>query len=212
MKRKFVKFLIVFIVLILLLFLCFLIMDELNIINLKNNSSDLKEQNNTNFNAEENATENNNQSQVNYEVKETDFTLIDQNGNKVSLADYRGKKVVILYWAVWCPPCKEEIPVIDELNKEYNNAVFLTIVSPTLGENSEYDTYQEEIADYIKTNNIEVPVLIDEGKKCFDIYGIERYPSTIFIDEYGNVKEKLGSKEESGKLSKDEIISKLEQY
>ena len=165
MKRKFVKFLIVFIVLILLLFLCFLIMDELNIINLKNNSSELEEQNNTNFNAEENATENNNQSQVNYEVKETDFTLIDQNGNKVSLADYRGKKVVILYWAVWCPPCKEEIPVIDELNKEYNDAVFLTIVSPTLGENSEYDTYQEEIADYIKTNNIEVPVLIDEGKK-----------------------------------------------
>ena len=212
MKRKFVKFLIVFIVLILLLFLCFLIMDELNIINLKNNSSELEEQNNTNFNAEENATENNNQSQVNYEVKETDFTLIDQNGNKVSLADYRGKKVVILYWAVWCPPCKEEIPVIDELNKEYNDAVFLTIVSPTLGENSEYDTYQEEIADYIKTNNIEVPVLIDEGKKCFDIYGIERYPSTIFIDEYGKVKEKLGSKEESGKLSKDEIISKLEQY
>ena len=88
------------------------------------------------MNAEENAPENNNQSQVNYEVKETDFTLIDQNGNKVSLADYRGKKVVILYWAVWCPPCKEEIPVIDELNKEYNDAVFLTIVSPTLGENS----------------------------------------------------------------------------
>ena len=43
------------------------------------------------------------------------------------------KKVVILYWAVWCPPCKEEVPIINELSKEYNDAIFLTIVSPTLG-------------------------------------------------------------------------------
>lgn len=144
--------------------------------------------------------------------KKTDFTLIDQNGNKVSLSNYRGKKVVILYWAVWCPPCKEEVPIINELSKEYNDAIFLTIVSPTLGENSEYKTYQEEITAYIQKNNIEVPVLIDEGKKCLDIYGIERYPTTIFIDEYGDIKEKVGSKEKSGKLTKEEIIKKLEEY
>ncbi len=107
------------------------------------------------------------------------------------------KKVVILYWAVWCPPCKEEVPIINELSKEYNDAIFLTIVSPTLGENSEYKTlHQEEIAAYIqKKNNIEVPVLIDEGKKCLDIYGIERYPCTIFVDEYGDIREKVGSEE-----------------
>ena len=81
-----------------------------------------------------------------------------------------------------------------------------------MGENSEYKTYQEEITAYIQKNNIEVPVLIDEGKKCLDIYGIERYPCTIFVDEYGDIREKVGSKEKSGKLTKEEIIKKLEEY
>ena len=133
------------------------------------------------------------------------YKLVLEKGDGVYLYDTEGKKYLDFAAGI-------AVSAFGYNNKEYNDAVFLTIVSPTLGENSEYDTYQEKIADYIKTNNIEVPVLIDEGKKCFDIYGIERYPSTIFIDEYGNVKEKLGSKEESGKLSKDENISKLEQY
>ena len=84
---------------------------------------------------------------------------------------------------------------------------FLTIVSPTLGENSEYKTYQEEIAAYIQKNNIEVPVLIDEGKKMFRyLWNRKRYPCTIFVDEYGDIREKVGSEEKSGKLTKEEII------
>ena len=49
-------------------------------------------------------------------------------------------------------------------------------------------------------------------KKCLDIYGIERYPCTIFVDEYGDIREKVGSEEKSGKLTKEEIIKKLEEY
>lgn len=202
MKKKSLIFLLVLLLIIVIIFIVFIVADEFNIINLRKNSN-LQNLNSGNVS---------NESKIDFETKKTDFTLIDQNGNKVSLSNYRGKKVVILYWAVWCPPCKEEVPIINELSKEYNDAIFLTIVSPTLGENSEYKTYQEEIAAYIQKNNIEVPVLIDEGKKCLDIYGIERYPCTIFVDEYGDIREKVGSKEKSGKLTKEEIIKKLEEY
>lgn len=202
MKKKSLIFLLVLLLIIVIIFIIFIVADQFNIINLRKNSN-LQNLNSGNVS---------NESKIDFETKKTDFTLIDQNGNKVSLSNYRGKKVVILYWAVWCPPCKEEVPIINELSKEYNDAIFLTIVSPTLGENSEYKTYQEEIAAYIQKNNIEVPVLIDEGKKCLDIYGIERYPCTIFVDEYGDIREKVGSKEKSGKLTKEEIIKKLEEY
>ena len=202
MKKKSLIFLLVLLLIIVIIFIVFIVADQFNIINLRKNSN-LQNLNSGNVS---------NESKIDFETKKTDFTLIDQNGNKVSLSNYRGKKVVILYWAVWCPPCKEEVPIINELSKEYNDAIFLTIVSPTLGENSEYKTYQEEIAAYIQKNNIEVPVLIDEGKKCLDIYGIERYPCTIFVEEYGDIREKVGSKEKSGKLTKEEIIKKLEEY
>ena len=202
MKKKSLIFLLVLLLIIVIIFIVFIVADQFNIINLRKNSN-LQNLNSGNVS---------NESKIDFETKKTDFTLIDQNGNKVSLSNYRGKKVVILYWAVWCPPCKEEVPIINELSKEYNDAIFLTIVSPTLGENSEYKTYQEEIAAYIQKNNIEVPVLIDEGRKCLDIYGIERYPCTIFVDEYGDIREKVGSKEKSGKLTKEEIIKKLEEY
>mgnify|MGYP000118718590 CR=1 FL=1 len=178
MKKKSLIFLLVLLLIIVIIFIVFIVADQFNIINLRKNSN-LQNLNSGNVS---------NESKIDFETKKTDFTLIDQNGNKVSLSNYRGKKVVILYWAVWCPPCKEEVPIINELSKEYNDAIFLTIVSPTLGENSEYKTYQEEIAAYIQKNNIEVPVLIDEGKKCLDIYGIERYPCTIFVDEYGDIR------------------------
>ena len=209
MKKKVLKFLVVFIIAVTVIFVGFIVADELNMINIKDNKNGNVIENQNEVNENINVD---NQSQINNEINENDFTLVDQYGREQSLVDYRGKKVVILYWAVWCPPCREELPLINELSKEVDNAVFLTIVSPTLGENSEHKTYQEEISAYIKENNIEVPVLIDEGKECFDIYEIERYPTTIFIDEYGSIKEKIGGKDKSGKLTKEEIIKKLEEY
>lgn len=209
MKKKGLKFLVVFIIAVVVIFAGFIIADELNIINIKNNKNDSVIENQNEVNENSNMD---NQNQISNEIKKIDFTLVDQYGNEQSLENYRGKKVVILYGAVWCPPCKEEIPLINELSKEVDDVVFLTIVNPTLGEDSKYKTYQEEISTYIKENNIEVPVLIDEGEKCFNIYGIERYPTTILLDEYGNIKEKIGSKEKSGKLTKEEIIKILEEY
>lgn len=217
MKKKILKFLIVFIVVIIIIFIAFIIADELNLVNLKNKTNDI--QNAENENLQINNIENQNivsentnvTNQNNYEEKATDFTLVDQNGNTVSLNDYRGKKVVIIFWAVWCPPCREEIPDINELSKEYDNAVFLTIVRPEKSSDLKYETYKEEINGYIQEHNITIPVLIDENKELFDFYDIDIYPSIVFIDEDGNIKEKVPT-EESQNLNKQEIIEKLELY
>ena len=215
MKKKILKFLIVFIVVIIIIFIAFIIADKLNLVNLKNKTNDI--QNAENENLQINNIENQNivsentnvTNQNNYEEKATDFTLVDQNGNTVSLNDYRGKKVVIIFWAVWCPPCREEIPDINELSKEYDNAVFLTIVRPEKSSDLKYETYKEEINGYIQEHNITIPVLIDENKELFDFYDIDIYPSIVFIDEDGNIKEKVPT-EESQNLNKQEIIEKLE--
>lgn len=217
MKKKILKFLIVFIVVIIIIFIAFIIADELNLVNLKNKTNDI--QNAENENLQINNIENQNilsenanvTNQNNYEEKATDFTLVDQNGNTVSLNDYRGKKVVIIFWAVWCPPCREEIPEINELSKECDNAVFLTIVRPEKSSDLKYETYKEEINGYIQEHNITIPVLIDENKELFDFYDIDIYPSIVFIDEDGNIKEKVPT-EESQNLNKQEIIEKLELY
>lgn len=198
MKKRKSMIIVIFVIVVLAIIVGIIVVNKCNLISIgENNNLVSKEENN---------------SETNYEEKETDFKLVDQYGNKQNLIDYRGKKVVIIYWAVWCSPCKEEIPIIDELSKEYSDAEFLTVVSPTSTEDSKYASYQEEISAYIEENNITVPVLIDEDKKCFENFGIERYPTTIFIDENGEIKEKLGSKEQTGKLSKEEIVKKLEQY
>ena len=173
-KKKILKFLIVFIVVIIIIYIAFIIADELNLVNLKNKTNDI--QNAENENLQINNIENQNilsenanvTNQNNYEEKATDFTLVDQNGNTVSLNDYRGKKVVIIFWAVWCPPCREEISEINELSKEYDNAVFLTIVRPEKSSDLKYETYKEEINGYIQEHNITIPVHIDENKELFD--------------------------------------------
>lgn len=218
MKKKILKFLIVLIVIIAVIFMTFIIADELNIVNLNNKQNlNLDSQNNFSKNSdiESTNTENdtaNGKSPINNETKNTDFSLVDQNENTVSLIDYRGKKVVITFWAVWCPPCREEIPVINELSKEYDDVVFLTIVRPEKSSDIKYKTYKEEINGYIQEHNITIPVLIDENNEWFDIYDIDLYPSIIFIDEDGNIKGRDPTDEETENLNKQEIIEKLESY
>lgn len=193
-KKKILIFLIAIIILALLIFIGLTIIHEMGLIDEENETNSLA---NTAI------------SNIQYEEKETDFTLIDQYGNEQKLIDYRGKKVVLVFWAVWCPPCQEEIPIINELSNEYSDAEFLTIVRPESTSGGENEDYKKTIQEYIDNNNINVPVLIDEEKENFKKYEITRYPSIIFIDENGDIREKVGSKEQSGSLTKEEIIEKL---
>lgn len=118
-----------------------------------------------------------------------DFTLYDQYGKEHKLSDYRGKTVFLNFWATWCPPCREEMPYIEDLYKEYNknndDVVILGIASPNLGN----EVNQEHIEKFLKDEGHTFPVVFDEGGSLVYQYGISAFPSTFVIDKDGNISQ-----------------------
>lgn len=115
-----------------------------------------------------------------------DFTLTDQYGEEHSLSDYRGKAVLLNFWATWCTVCKQEMPDMQELYDEYKgkeNVVILGIAFPEIaGEGS-----REEITAFMEENGYTYPVLMDESGKLMETFGIRAYPTTYMIDKDGEI-------------------------
>lgn len=122
-----------------------------------------------------------------------DFTLQDQYGNTHKLSDYKGKVVFINFWATWCPPCKQELPHIEEIYKEYgenkNDVVILGVTAPMSNENrnARDEKNQDEIKSFLTENKLTFPVVFDTTGEIFDKYNINSYPTTIMINKDGEV-------------------------
>lgn len=120
-------------------------------------------------------------------VMSIDFTLYDQYGKEHKLSDYKGKTVFLNFWATWCPPCKEEMPYIEELYKEYNKnnseVVILGVASPNLGKEGS----KEHITEFLKEEGYTFPVVMDNDGSLVYQYGINAFPSTFIIDKEGYV-------------------------
>lgn len=134
-----------------------------------------------------------------------DFTLYDQYGNKHKLSEYKGKTVFLNFWATWCPPCKEEMPYINELYEEYNknqeDVVILGVASPNLGR----EVSEEGIKEFLKENGYSFPVVFDENGSMVYQYGISAFPSTFIINKDGYI-----SKYIPGAMSKDTMKNLME--
>lgn len=128
-----------------------------------------------------------NDSKEDKKIEALDFTLYDQYGKEHKLSDYRGKKVFLNFWATWCPPCRAEMPHIEDLYKEYeeNNKdiIILGVASPNVGKEGD----QQYIEDFLKENNYTFPVVFDDGGMLSYQYGFSSLPSTLIIDEDGYV-------------------------
>ncbi|WP_308008288.1 cytochrome c biogenesis protein CcdA [uncultured Fusobacterium sp.] len=121
-----------------------------------------------------------------------DFQLKDQYGNLHKLSDYKGKVVFLNFWATWCPPCREEMPHIEEIYKEYgynkNDVVILGAASPATAENpSPQDESEEKIKAFLTKNNYTFPVVFDVKGEIFRNYYINAFPTTFMIDKDGNI-------------------------
>lgn len=144
-------------------------------------------------------------------LKAFDFTLQDQYGKVHTLSDYKGKVVFLNFWATWCPPCKEEMPHIEELYKKYGlnvaDVVVLGVANPKTEKNPRgQDLTVPEIKQFLTDNQYTFPVVFDETGTVFRDYAIRAFPTTFMIDRDGNVFGYI-----SGSLSKEMMENIVEQ-
>lgn len=113
-----------------------------------------------------------------------DFTLQALDGSTVRLSDLRGRPVLLNFWASWCPPCREEMPYLQEVQNAYADAG-LVVVAINLDESV------ATIQSFLGRNNLRLPVLLDRDLRVTQRYGIIPLPTSFFIDRQGVVRSKV---------------------
>jgi len=109
------------------------------------------------------------------------FTLSARGGPNVSLAQYHGQVVMINFWASWCGPCRQEMPLLESIYKKYNKLGFTL-----LGVNVEPDSKAAD--DWLQATPVSFPILYDKDSKVSKLYEVAGMPSTVIIDRRGKLR------------------------
>ncbi|MCZ6854432.1 MAG: TlpA disulfide reductase family protein [Gammaproteobacteria bacterium] len=110
-----------------------------------------------------------------------DFTLKSLEGKNLRLQEYRGQVVLINFWASWCGPCRQEMPLLDRLHQRYQDTGFTVLGVNVEGE----EKPAREIVDKTK---VTFPVLIDKDQRVSDLYDLKAMPSTVVVDRDGVIR------------------------
>ena len=113
-----------------------------------------------------------------------DFALVDLNDKEVRLSNLRGKVVFLNFWATWCKPCKEEMPSMEVLHKNFEKDGLVV-----LAVSIDRVTTTKDIPPFIKSMNLSFPVLIDSWGKTDMPYKRMGVPETFIIDQEGVIRE-----------------------
>ncbi len=114
-----------------------------------------------------------------------EFRLSTLDGKQASLSDFRGKIVLVHFWATWCPPCVEELPVLDRFSRSMTGAD-IQVLAVSVDENG-----AAAIAPFMKKNALTLPVLLDPGAGVSHTYGTFKFPETYILDRSGIVRYKV---------------------
>jgi peroxiredoxin len=109
------------------------------------------------------------------------FQLAAMNGKPLALDDLKGQVVLINFWASWCGPCRQEMPILDQLYRSYQAAGFTLLgvnVEPSAG----------DAQKFLKGTPVSFPILFDPQSKVSKLYEVSGMPSTIIVDRKGNVR------------------------
>ena len=109
------------------------------------------------------------------------FSLPDKSGSPVSLDDFDGQVVLLNFWASWCGPCREEMPLLVELHQRYAELGFTM-----LGINVEEDSAAAD--NFLRTVPVSFPILYDRENSVSKLYDVIAMPSTVLIDRDGQVR------------------------
>jgi peroxiredoxin len=130
------------------------------------------------------------------------FALQSLDGRLVSLAEARGKVVLVHFWATWCPPCVEELPVLQRFYRSLEGGdVVLMAVSVD-------DSGPDAVRAFMMKHGLTIPVLLDPDKSVAESYGTFKFPETYLVDREGIIRNKLigaidWTRPEAGKMVED---------
>lgn len=112
-----------------------------------------------------------------------DFTLMNMDEDAVRLSDYRGKVVMLNFWATWCPPCVREMPSMERLYREFHDRGFVVLALNQMEDDDQVFAF---------TGQLEIeptfPILYDSKSKVANAWGVNGLPTTFVIDKQGRIR------------------------
>ncbi len=128
-----------------------------------------------------------------------DFALVDMNGQKHQLSEYKGQGVFLNFWGTWCKPCEKEFPLIDKQYQQDKNkgieVLAVNVAEPELS-----------VQKYIDRKELTFPVLIDHTKSVMRAYNIDPLPTTLLINKDGKIEKII-----TGEMSEQDIKQNMTQ-
>ena len=127
-----------------------------------------------------------------------DFTLTDLDGRQQSLNQYRGKVVLLNFWATWCKPCTTEMPAMQTTYDRLHDKGFVVLAVNELEDD-------DKVREHIRTYKHTFPVLMDRENRVANLYGVYGLPVSVFIDEAGIVQAYV----KGGLLTEQKILDEV---
>ncbi len=112
-----------------------------------------------------------------------DFTLQDMDAKKYNLKDYRGKVVLINFWATWCPPCRREMPSLERLHQKLKDKDFVVLALNQMEDGDRVFTFTGDLG-----TDLTFPILFDKDSSVSRAYDVMGLPTTYLIDKKGNMR------------------------
>jgi thiol-disulfide isomerase/thioredoxin len=114
-------------------------------------------------------------------VPARDFTLDSNQGENLRLENFRGQVVMLNFWASWCGPCRQEMPIMDSLYQQYKDLGF-TVLAVNV------DANRDEADRFLDAVPVSFPILYDTQSRVSKLYQVDAMPTTVMIDRDGNAR------------------------
>jgi len=131
--------------------------------------------------------------------KAPDFMLETLDGETMQLSDFQGERVMINFWATWCPPCKQEMPDMERFYQEHDPV----ILSVNL---TDEEMSTKQVGQFIQELELTFPILLDKEGEVGNLYRIQPIPTTYMVDAEGIIQFKS-----IGALSYEQMVKQFEQ-